>query len=184
MRTYTITETELGWVGLMRVERGLCASTLPLAAPADVMQALDPGLTDVWVEPEAFGPALQAIEDTLAGRAQAHAVALDLSSGTPFQRAVWCAVLTVPLGETRSYRWVAETIGRPLGAHAVGQAVGRNPLPLFVPCHRVIAADGGLGGYGHGVRALATKRSLLRREGVYFSGLTLEQMRDAQAVAS
>jgi O-6-methylguanine DNA methyltransferase len=107
--------------------------------------------------------------------------ALDLSCGTPFQQAVWTAVLSIPRGETRSYGWVAEVIGKPLAAHAVGQAVARNPLPLFIPCHRVTAAGGGLGGYGPGQRALPTKRSLLRREGVHFDGPVLEQIRDTDA---
>jgi O-6-methylguanine DNA methyltransferase len=184
MRLYTVIETELGWVALMRSGRGLCASTLPLASFAAALQALAPAAGDRWVEPEDFGPGVQAVNDALAGRAQPGGLSLDLSSGTPFQQAVWRAVLTIPLGETRSYGWVAEEVGRPLGAHAVGQAVSRNPLPLFVPCHRVTAADGGLGGYGHGARALPTKRTLLRREGVHFSGPTLEQMRDSAVTTS
>ena len=91
----------------------------------------------------------------LAGR-------LDFSRGTAFQRAVWQAMLEIPRGETRSYGWLAERIGRPGAARAVGQAVGANPLPLLVPCHRVIASDGGLGGFGGG---LEMKEALLRHEG-------------------
>jgi len=87
---------------------------------------------------------------------------LDLDQGTPFQRRVWRTLLDIPRGETRSYSWVAEQIGRPDAARAVGQAVGANPLAIVVPCHRVVASDGGLGGYGGG---LALKETLLQIEG-------------------
>jgi len=74
---------------------------------------------------------------------------------------VWQATRLIPYGETRSYLWVAVQIGKPGAARAVGQALGRNPLPVIVPCHRVIAADGGLGGFTGG---LEMKRRLLELE--------------------
>jgi len=81
---------------------------------------------------------------------------------TDFERAVYRAILAIPPGQTRSYRWVAERIGRPRAARAVGQALHRNPFAPRVPCHRVIASDGGLGGYSGGI---AKKLALLRAEG-------------------
>jgi methylated-DNA-[protein]-cysteine S-methyltransferase len=81
--------------------------------------------------------------------------------GTPFQKKVWRVLAGIPYGETRSYGWVAVQSGVPAGARAVGQANRRNPLPLIVPCHRVISADGGIGGYSSGT---ARKRWLLRWE--------------------
>ena len=77
-------------------------------------------------------------------------------------------VRTIPYGETRSYGWVASHLGLPKAARAVGQALGRNPLPIIIPCHRVISSDGGLGGFGGG---LGLKESLLRLERAT-SGLT------------
>ena len=71
--------------------------------------------------------------------------------GTPFQKKVWKVLTRIPTGETRSYGWVAEKAGVPGGARAVGQANGSNPLPLIVPCHRVINADGKIGGFSSGV---------------------------------
>ena len=71
--------------------------------------------------------------------------------GTDFQRAVWGALERIPYGQTRSYADIAAAIGRPGAARAVGQANRRNPLPIVVPCHRVVAADGGLGGYMGGI---------------------------------
>jgi len=82
-------------------------------------------------------------------------------SGTPFEQSVWKAARSIPAGETRSYGWLAEKIGRPRAARAVGQALARNPLPVVFPCHRVIRSDGGLGGFYSGTRA---KKYLLELE--------------------
>ncbi len=82
-------------------------------------------------------------------------------AGTPFQRAVWRALLDIPFGETRSYRDIAVALGRPTATRAVGAANGRNPLPIVTPCHRVIGADGSLTGFGGG---LPIKRWLLAHE--------------------
>ena len=71
---------------------------------------------------------------------------------TPFAKRVYRAVSSIPLGEVRSYRWVAEKAGRPKAARAVGQILKRNPYPLFIPCHRVISGSGGIGGYVFGSR--------------------------------
>ena len=81
--------------------------------------------------------------------------------GTPFQLAVWKALAEIPYGQTRSYGDVARAVGRPSAVRAVGLANGRNPLPIVVPCHRVIGASGKLVGYGGG---LAVKQALLDRE--------------------
>lgn len=83
-------------------------------------------------------------------------------TGTPFQRSVWAILKTIPYGTTTTYGQVAARIGRPRGSRAVGLANGANPIPIIVPCHRVIGADGTLTGFGGG---LAIKRELLRLEG-------------------
>jgi methylated-DNA-[protein]-cysteine S-methyltransferase len=88
-------------------------------------------------------------------------------AGTPFQRAVWAALEDIPWGETRSYRDIAAAIGRPTAVRAVGAANGRNPLPLVVPCHRVVGSDGSLTGFAGG---LAIKRRLLELEGALAAG--------------
>ncbi len=83
-------------------------------------------------------------------------------AGTAFQRAVWEALAAIPYGELRSYRDIARAIGRPTAVRAVGAANGRNPLPIVVPCHRVVGSDGSLTGFAGG---LDIKRRLLRLEG-------------------
>ena len=84
----------------------------------------------------------------------------------PFARAVLARVRAIPFGQTLSYGEVAAAVGKPRAARAVGQAVGSNPLPLLIPCHRVLAANGGLGGFGGG---LAWKRFLLDLEGAAYT---------------
>ena len=96
-----------------------------------------------------------------AGKSVRWNVPLDLSSGTKFQQKVWHILTKIPRGETRSYGWVAQKVGKPRASRAVGAACGANPVPVIVPCHRVIAGDGSLGGFGGG---LPMKRRLLALE--------------------
>ncbi len=90
---------------------------------------------------------------------------LDLSQATDFERRVWKTLWKIPFGETRSYKDIARSINCPRGFRAVGNANGRNPVPIIIPCHRVIAHDGSLGGYSCG---LNFKKKLLTHEGVDF----------------
>ena len=85
--------------------------------------------------------------------------------GTPFQRKVWAALKTIPKGEVRTYTQIAVQIGHPTSARAVANACGKNPFAPDVPCHRVVRADGGLGGYS-GEGGIERKRALLKEEGV------------------
>jgi methylated-DNA-[protein]-cysteine S-methyltransferase len=103
------------------------------------------------------------IAEYLAGKRQAFDLPLDLS-GTPFQEKVWKALLDIPYGATVSYQRLAERIGKPAAARAVGTACGKNPVCLIVPCHRVVATGGGLGGYAGGLPA---KERLLAMEGAW-----------------
>ena len=104
--------------------------------------------------------ALAEIAEYLGGRRRQFTVPLDLA-GTPFQLQVWKALRRIPYGQTRSYGEIARAIGRPRAARAVGMANHSNPVAIIVPCHRVIAGDGSLGGYAGGLKL---KASLLRLE--------------------
>ena len=86
---------------------------------------------------------------------------LDLSGTTPFQQRIWRVTRLIPYGEIRNYGWVAAQAGNPLASRAAGQALGRNPVPIVVPCHRVIASGGKLGGFSGG---LDMKKRLLALE--------------------
>jgi O-6-methylguanine DNA methyltransferase len=104
-----------------------------------------------------------AVQKALTGQKITALPPLDLSLGTPFQKCVWAALLQIPLGEVSSYGKMATALERPKAARAVGSACGANPIPLLIPCHRVLAANGALGGYSGG---LHWKKMLLEREGV------------------
>ena len=104
-----------------------------------------------------------ALQNVLAGRAPQKLPPLDWSGTTEFQQAVWREMLQLKPGQTRSYGEIARLIGRPRAVRAVGGACGANPIPVLVPCHRVLAAGRRLGGFGGG---LDWKRRLLAREGV------------------
>ena len=104
----------------------------------------------------------RAIERRLAGDRRAP-VPVDLRGATPFERAVWEKALEIPRGEVRPYGWVAAEIGRPRAVRAVGSALGRNPVPLVVPCHRVVRSDGRIGDYALGSER---KRAVLLDEGL------------------
>jgi O-6-methylguanine DNA methyltransferase len=103
-----------------------------------------------------------ALKRILAGRAPGTFPPLDLT-GTDFQKSVWNALRKIPAGRTKSYGEIARAIGRPKAVRAVGGACGANPVPVLIPCHRVLAADGKIGGFSGG---LDRKRDLLAREGV------------------
>ncbi len=105
--------------------------------------------------------AVRQLRDYFAGSRREFHLPLD-PQGTPFQQRVWQYLTTIPFGETRSYAQVAEAIGSPAAVRAVGAANGANPIPIVVPCHRVIGASGKLTGYGGG---LPLKQRLLELEG-------------------
>ena len=108
--------------------------------------------------------ARQQVLDYLKGRRRHFSLAVDLRHLTPFQRRVLQAAQAVPRGEVSTYGQIARRIGRPRSARAVGQALGSNPVPIVIPCHRILASDGGLGGYS-GRGGIRTKRQLLQLEG-------------------
>ena len=104
--------------------------------------------------------AQEQVEEFLAGQRFSFALPIELL-GTPFQLCVWRQLFTIPYGETACYAEIAKRVGAPRANRAVGSAIGRNPLPLVVPCHRIIGAAGAVGGYSGGVEQ---KRSLLTLE--------------------
>jgi methylated-DNA-[protein]-cysteine S-methyltransferase len=94
-------------------------------------------------------------------------ISTSFAEGTGFEQEVWGALKEVPYGETRTYKWIAEKIGKPHAFRAVGNALGKNPIPIIYPCHRIIESDGSIGGYSSGVDI---KRRLLEIE--YYTRLS------------
>ena len=158
-----IIETRIGWIGLAWNSRGLVALNLPRSPRGRARRDLQREYPDGIVHEHAPAEMIRELEEYAAGRRRAFDLPLDWSSIKPFQRAVLQAASTIPFGETRSYGWIAQKIGNPKAARAVGQALGANPIPIVLPCHRVINSNGRLGGYGGG---LPMKVMLLKLEGV------------------
>jgi O-6-methylguanine DNA methyltransferase len=171
METMTIARTKISGIGtlwlagsprgIVRIQFGGTKAQLlrdlvrrprgtPRAAPATVRST----------------PLIRRLMRDLAGHARGERVRfgarLDLC-GTPFQLRVWKAIARIPWGKTRSYAWLAATAGKPRAIRAAANACGRNPIPVVIPCHRIVASDGTLGGFSGG---LAMKRRLLALEGI------------------
>jgi methylated-DNA-[protein]-cysteine S-methyltransferase len=159
---YTVFETSRGWIGCLSSQLGLKKATLPQISPQLALEELDGSVGQAVWSPDSFAEIVSFFIDYFNGQSKKFPWTLDLEHSTLFQRQVWEATMSIPYGETRSYGWVADCIGKPAAVRAVGQALGKNPLPIVVPCHRVIAADGDLRGFGGG---LEMKRNLLRLEG-------------------
>ena len=106
---------------------------------------------------------VQEMRAYFEGKARTFSVSVDTNGYTPFQRKVWEVTREIPSGEVRTYGEIARKVGRPNGARAVGGALGRNPFPIVIPCHRVVGANRALTGFGAG---LAWKGALLNWEGV------------------
>lgn len=151
-----IIRTKLGALRVQYTPRGIASVVFPRSGGARS------GVTAKNTPPfiHKFSRQLKLYAD---GKPVRWSVPVDLSAGTNFQQKVWRALTKIPRGETRSYGWVARKVGQPGASRAVGAACGANPVPVIVPCHRVIASDGSLGGFGGG---LPMKRRLLRVEGV------------------
>jgi O-6-methylguanine DNA methyltransferase len=158
--------TPVGWVGIRLSQKGLSCVVLPQQTEALTVQRLtDDNLGSPPRDQRAAEPWIAALQAALRGEPQDfRGWPLDLARSTPFQRACWQAAQQIPWGQTRSYWWVAVRAGDPHSARAVGQAMGANPIPLVVPCHRVVRSDGSLGGFGGGQEL---KRRLLEIEGTF-----------------
>ncbi len=164
MRRAIFFKSSWGWMGITEAGKGVDGVALPQTSKQRAIAVLREQAPDPLVmEPSPQLELAQAqLLDYLAGKRMTFDVPLDLSRGTAFQRQVWRTLLKVPFGKLRSYQWVAARVGGRQYARAVGNAVGANPLPIIVPCHRIVAQDATLGGFSGG---LPTKRKLLTLEG-------------------
>ncbi|WP_372525715.1 methylated-DNA--[protein]-cysteine S-methyltransferase [Piscinibacter sp.] len=160
--------------------RSACTAQATVASPLGplLLARTAQGLAGVWFDDQEHHPgpldapqrpddpllrdAAERLDAYFAGRDACFDLPLDLL-GTPFQRSVWQALLAIAAGETRSYGDIARQVGSPRATRAVGAAVGKNPLSVIVPCHRVIGSSGALTGYAGGMER---KRALLVLEGV------------------
>jgi methylated-DNA-[protein]-cysteine S-methyltransferase len=157
MTTYTCINTQLGPLMIAESENGIVCISFQNGT-----SAVKPNPD--WEYREGLeNETTRQLRDYFEGKRQTFDLPLDLQ-GTPFQKEVWQALLDIPYGETRTYADQALAIGRPKAVRAVGAANGKNPVPIVVPCHRVIGSDGSLTGYAGGIEI---KRALLALERVH-----------------
>lgn len=161
-------KTPLGWVGVVVSEQGIRGIVLPRKEKMSVERELsnaDCGLRNAERARPSTHDILKKtvilLTDYFSGKQVVFDLPLDTRLYTSFQQAVWKATSEIPCGETRPYAWIAKKINRPKASRAVGQALGANPLPIIIPCHRVIRSSGSLGGFGGG---LILKKALLELE--------------------
>jgi len=158
---FTTFASPLGRVLVASSPRGVCALKLGDDAPAlEALLRTEFAEAQLVADTAGLAPLRERVLAFLAGDASLARVPLDLR-GTVFQRRVWEALRRIPRGETRSYSEIAREVGAPAAVRAVGSACGANPVALIVPCHRVLRADGALGGYAWGI---ARKERLLEME--------------------
>ena len=162
--TWAAMKSRIGTIRVAATPRGVCKIALGKETAQDFIGWLERYVGLAPHKSERMGIvalALDQIEEYLNGVRREFDLPLDLR-GTEFQRRMWSTVAAIPYGQTRTYADIARTMGKPLAVRAVGAANGANPLPLVVPCHRVLGSDGSLTGYGGG---LDVKQKLLEMEG-------------------
>lgn len=157
---YLVFYTAAGYVGVLASDSGLVRITLPHSLENEALNKLSIS-SNAERTHRGLEDTVSRLRSYFAGNPTDFTDTLDFSSATGFRQAVWKAARLIPYGETRSYIWIARNIGKPDAARAVGQALGDNPFPVIVPCHRVVSADGKLGGFSGG---LEMKRYLLGLE--------------------
>jgi O-6-methylguanine DNA methyltransferase len=162
MTRCTAIDSPLGPLFAVFGEAGLCRLVFGRGSSLETFRSSLAGPTAEIASGDGTADRLQdELDAYFAGAGRRFATRLDLGAGTPFQQRVWRELQRIPYGQTASYGEVARRIGKPGASRAVGQANGANPVPILVPCHRVIRASGELGGFGSG---LDRKRWLLEHE--------------------
>jgi len=153
---YFIFNTSLGWMGILGSQDGLRRLVLPQPSPEQIWHLLSEFVlkwhNQIVSEPKTnyFADLPERIRHYLCGEPISFPDRLDLSRASSFQRRVWEVTQSIPYGKTRTYAWVADKLGMPKAARAVGRALASNPLPIIIPCHRVICSNGDLGGFSGG----------------------------------
>ena len=148
-------------MGLLGSKAGLRRVILPQPTDVKAVSLLLEKVPDAAPSAVFFEGLIKHLQIYFSGKSVDFREELDFSGATPFQRSIWEATMKIPYGKTHTYAWVAEQAGKPKAVRAAGQALGQNPLPIIVPCHRVTSTGGGLGGFSGG---LATKKYLLKLE--------------------
>jgi methylated-DNA-[protein]-cysteine S-methyltransferase len=162
--TLIIFQVPPGWMGLLGSPKGLKRVILPYPSREAVLKEVE-GHYDIPVSEDTscLGDLPLRFRDYFLGKNMEFPNQLNLRGATDFQVRVWKAVREIPYGVTKTYHWVAKKVGCIRGEQAIGQALSKNPLPIVIPCHRIIASSGKIGGFSRGVEM---KNYLLNLEGI------------------
>ncbi len=156
--SYDVFQTEMGWIAIVGGDNGIVRASLPESTPEAALELVRPEIAESLHDPEQLQFARVLLSKYCAGESvDLSEVPIDTRDVSPFFRKAWEACRSIPFGETRSYQWLAERAGNSRAARGAGQAMARNKLALLVPCHRVIASSGALGGFGGAGLSLKSK---------------------------
>ncbi len=147
---FTCFRSSFGWVGVVRSLLGISRTVFGKSSEFEVEDCLLSG-GRMTKSDEGLAEAVDLLGRYFKGERIAYDLCLDLQHGTAFQQKVWNVTCRIPYGEIRTYSWIAAAIGQPHAVRAVGRAEGANPLPIIIPCHRVLRKNGGFGGYSAGL---------------------------------
>ena len=162
---YDLVETRLGWMGLLASAKGARRTTLPQTSPEECISSLGDEVAAAEWSPDRFERLRSLLDAYFDGvPISFEDEPVDVADASPFLQAAWTACRSIPYGQTRTYSWLAARAGSPRAARAAGQCMARNRLPIVVPCQRIVASDGGLGGFGRNADQLNLKRALLDLE--------------------
>ena len=152
--------TRCGWMGIVRSNSGIRQVLLPHKSRDSIETAARAKHTWLQTPADIFDAdaLVERLQRYFLGEIVVFSDKVDVAWATPFQRSVWDVARSIPYGQTQSYGWIARSLGNPKASRAVGQALGRNPVPVIVPCHRVVRSTGSLGGFSGG---LELKQDLL-----------------------
>jgi len=163
--TFTIFCVKQGWMGLVGGEKGVQRIYLPGLKKGELRNRILSDFPECREGADFLSQAEKELTEYFFGRRVNFAFPLDLSGATPFQKKTYTVMCSIPFGEVRTYRWLAQRLGNPKALRAVGGANAKNRWPIVIPCHRVIGSDGFLTGFS-APGGLALKTALLELEGV------------------
>jgi methylated-DNA-[protein]-cysteine S-methyltransferase len=162
---FSIFKTRMGWCGFAVGDKGVLGMILPVQGKNRAHELIEERWPGGKFSSSVHETIKEELERYFAGERVVFSFPLDFSGCSPFARLVYEAAMAIPYGEVRSYGWVCGAAGRPGASRAVGRAMGRNPFPPVVPCHRVVKGDGTLGGFSAEM-GLPLKLRMLKMEGV------------------
>ncbi|MBT3181332.1 MAG: methylated-DNA--[protein]-cysteine S-methyltransferase [Deltaproteobacteria bacterium] len=150
----------IGPIWIAKTSKGICRLSFG-GSKSSFLKALPQSIN--WIESDThLKNDTKLISSLIDGEKEK--IAIELIEGTTFQRSIWQKIKSIPFGKTKSYTWLAAAVGSPKAYRAAANACGANPIPLIIPCHRIIASDGSIGGFSSGI---TLKRRLLKNEEIY-----------------